>query len=98
MFHFDSESKVVGNSRILNGQKSDVLPYQVGLHGYIAKLGRSLIFCGGTLIAPDLVLTAKHCTTKYNITVRAGIANTQDEVESRKVPLKSIIPHDFVGK
>jgi len=90
------ESKGVGNSRILNGQKSDVLPYQVGLHGYIPKLGTSVIFCGGTLIAPDLVLTAKHCTTKYNITVRAGIANTQDEVESRKVPLKSIIPHDFV--
>ena len=98
MLYYNSESKGVGNSRILNGQKSDVLPYQVGLYRYLPKLGTPENYCGGALIAPDWVLTAKHCVKNTTITVRAGIVNSTDKVESRNVPLDSIKQHDSVGK
>jgi len=88
------ESKDEANSRILNGQKSDVLPYQVGL----GRSRKGSILCGGTLIKPDVVLTAEHCLGDRPITVRAGISNAQDEGQSRTVPpsLSTFIRHDDV--
>jgi len=89
-----AESKVDGGYRILNGQPSRILPYQVRLIG-----------CGGTLIALDWVLTAKHCVVKNwekkdfrpnPDTVWAGIANLKNKQRAaiRNVPVSSIILHD----
>jgi len=82
------ELKGHGNSRILNGQDSNVLPYQVFLdfHGSM---------CGGSLIKPDWVLTAEHCLSGNPVTVRAGISNLKEKGEKRVVPVVSIFKHDY---
>jgi len=75
-----------GNSRILNGQDSDVLPYQVFLFDLKGMM------CGGSLIKPDLVLTAEHCADGNPINVTAGISNLQEKGEKRAV--ESIVKHE----
>ena len=86
------------NGRILNGQDSDVLPYQVKLNA-----------CGGTIIALDWVLTAQHCVvvdmdrgdfTKIPDTVLAGISNIggKEAAQRRNVPVESIFIYDSMGK
>jgi len=79
-----------GHGRILNGQDSDVLPYQVKLN-----------LCGGTIIKLDWVLTAQHCVvvdmdrgdlTKMPETVLAGISNIggKETAQIRNVSVESI--------
>ncbi len=42
-------------------------------------------FCSGTLIAPDLILSAAHCTDAPDVNVRVQILNDKDEVMSEKI-------------
>jgi len=82
------ELKGNSNSRILNGQDSNVLPYQVFLYtdGFM---------CGGSLIKTDWVLTAEHCLKGNPITVTAGISNLNEQGEKRAVPVLSTFKHDY---
>ena len=80
--------------RILNGQNSAVLPYQVRL-----KVG-----CGGAIIKPDWILTAKHCVINnerpFSTVALAGISNLNDEshAEVRNIPVRSMILHETAGQ
>ena len=88
--------------RIWNGQKSELLPYQVQLR----RSGR--FSCGGTLIRHNWVLTAKHCVvkdykkkdfTKMPTTILAGFVNNQYRGKAlrRRVLAKSITLNNSTG-
>lgn len=77
ILHIHKGSKEKGNGRILNGEDSDVLPYQV----YLTTMTGA---CGGSIIEDKWVLTAKHCVVKdwdnrdftpVATTILAGISN-----------------------
>lgn len=79
---------------IVGGQPAlkDELPFQVSLQ---SSTGRH--YCGGSLIAPDAVLTAAHCVEgRVIIKVVGGILNLKDKGESFKV--KQVLIHPLRGK
>jgi len=88
-----------GSSRILNGNNSTGLPYQVRL----ARRG-----CGGSIIKSNWVLTAKHCVVRdfknddYTVTlangretILAGISNLQDpDGQKREILTNAVSIHN----
>lgn len=72
-----------GQTEIVGGVPADPgeYPYQVAVvrHGVVD--GYQALFCGGSLISPDTVLTAAHCMegeTPSAIDVRSGITDLAD--------------------
>jgi secreted trypsin-like serine protease len=69
-------------------------PWQVSLQG------RDGHFCGGTIVAPSIIVTAAHCTeglTAGQITVRAGV-NSVSSKQGQDRGVASVIDHPAYGQ
>lgn len=75
------------NTRIIGGDEATV-----GQYSYIVSLADDVgHFCGGSLIAPDVVLSAAHCQGGEYKAVIGRHALDSDEGE--EIPVKSEVPH-----
>lgn len=81
-----------GQSRIVGGKPIDIkdAPYQVALRTF------GFLFCGGTIIDAEWVLTAAHCThfqRAEQLTIRVG--STSSIEGGLVIPVDKIIQHDL---
>ncbi|KAH8419050.1 hypothetical protein KR222_002099, partial [Zaprionus bogoriensis] len=86
-------SRIVGGWDVPAGE---YVPYQVSLQ-YRTR-GGQMHFCGGSIIAPDRVLTAAHCCQGLNVTrmsVVAGIRSLDDQTGTRSQVLSYTIHPDY---
>ena len=78
---FESEDRIIGGNEAQEGRYSYIVSLQ-------DKMGH---FCGGSLIAKDIVLTAAHCQGgKYSVVInRHDLGKNNGE----KINMKKEIPH-----
>ena len=106
----DSPSEPAQNSRIINGKVTSISdwPWQVGLlygGSGSAEPATARYFCSGSLIAPDLVVTAGHCVADLRpnevkgLTVVAGRTFLNRTSTGELLPVsRAIMPLDSNGQ
>ncbi|XP_045466866.1 trypsin-2-like [Harmonia axyridis] len=79
--------------RILGGNKVDIRNYPYVVSVQMLFRGQRMHICGGTLIAPNTILTAAHCfRSTGNFVVKAG-SNSLKDSRGCVVPINKVIYH-----
>ncbi|KAL7476501.1 hypothetical protein ACHAW6_002358 [Cyclotella cf. meneghiniana] len=76
-------------SRIIGGIEAQILRYQYAVS--LQNMSTGSRICGGSLIAPDIVLTAAHCQGDFNTAVIGRHNLSSSEGES--IPIKMAFSH-----
>ncbi|KRT82471.1 Trypsin [Oryctes borbonicus] len=77
---------------IINGERASILdyPFYASLRYKVQKA----VLCGGSIIQPDVVLTAAHCIGR-EFQVYVGISDDNDIKEAEAYDVKKIVKHPF---
>jgi len=90
---------VINKSKIINGQPAN----QSAWPWMISYGPKRIHVCGGTLIAPEYILTAAHCLHSndednpidiFNIEIRIGLTNLNDVTDENLFSIRKIILHN----
>ncbi|XP_030374635.1 chymotrypsin-1-like [Scaptodrosophila lebanonensis] len=91
--HSSNMRRIVGGAMV---PENEQVPYQVSLQFQTKRGIRH--YCGGSIIAPNRILTAAHCCKDMNvtlITVLAGVRNLDDRHGFRSKALKCAAHPDY---
>ncbi len=90
---------IITKSKIINGQPAN----QSAWPWMISYGPKRIHVCGGTLIAPEYILTAAHCLHSndednpidiFNIEIRIGLTNLNDVTDENLFSIRKIILHN----
>ena len=73
--------------RVVGGDDADVGEYPFFVHGIDGEL------CGGTLIHPDIVLTAAHCEGAFSGDVIIGSTDLYAQDSPERIDIDFLLPH-----
>uniref|UniRef100_W8BW94 Chymotrypsin-C n=1 Tax=Ceratitis capitata TaxID=7213 RepID=W8BW94_CERCA len=88
----NNTTRIVGGHDVPLGQ---YVPYQVSLQ-YFTRKNKYQHFCGGSIIAPDRILTAAHCCKDFDVgrmSILAGIRDLNDS-EAVRIQVQSYDIHE----
>jgi len=77
----DSKSKIIGGKPV-----DQAYPYFVGL----LEKGSSSSFCGGSLIQPDVVLTAAHCLQDQQLSLQVILRHVNNKIDINSAELREV--------